>query len=167
MAEVVDLSAFRIEIGVAADDIDFFEAGAVVSVLQPGEGDPIAAVVRDAGVKADERTGSFPVIIEMRNPGRRGGARLLRAGSDVTVRFTRFRSEGALVVPAAALLREIGHTWAYVVEGDIARRREVTVGPESEVEALVTAGLEKGELLVVVGQQRLREGDRVELSFER
>ena len=167
VAEIVDLTAFRIEIGVAADDIDFFEAGTTVSVLPPGGGEPIAAVVKDAGVKADERTGSFPVIIELENPGRRGGARLLRAGNDVTVRFTRFRSDGALVVPTAALLREIGHTWAYVVEGDIARRREVTVGRETEAEALVTAGLAKGEVLVIVGQQRLREGDKVELSFER
>jgi len=167
VAEIVDLTAFRIEIGVAADDIDFFKAGTTVSVIPPGAGEPIAAVVKDAGVKADERTGSFPVIIELENPGRRGGARLLRAGNDVTVRFTRFRSDGALVVPAAALLREIGHTWAYVVEGDIARRREVTVGPETEAEALVTAGLAKGEVLVIVGQQRLRDGDKVELSFGR
>ena len=167
LAEVVDLTAFRIEIGVAADDIDFFKAGSTVHVLPPQGGDPIAAVVKDAGVKADERTGSFPVIIELESPDRQRGDRLFRAGIDVTVRFTRFRADEALVVPATALLRGIGHTWAYVVEGDIARRREVTVGEETEAEALITAGLEEGEVLVVVGQRRLREGDKVELSFDR
>jgi hypothetical protein len=85
---------------------------------------------------------------------------------DVTVVFTKIELSAVLVVPSSSLLREVEETWVFVVEEKFARRRAVTVGPESGGEAVITAGLAEGEVLVIVGQQRLRDGDEVELTFE-
>jgi HlyD family secretion protein len=166
LAEIVDLTAFRVEFGVSAADVGFFRAGDSVTVLAPPDGRPATAVVKSAGVKADGGTGSFPIILEMVNPEESGANRLFRAGMDVSVVFTKIELSKVLVVPSSSLLREVEKTWVFVVDGKTARRRAVTIGPDAGGEAVVTAGLEEGEVLVIVGQQRLRDGDEVELSFE-
>jgi multidrug efflux pump subunit AcrA (membrane-fusion protein) len=166
VAEVVDLTSFKIEFGVSDADVAFFKAGKKVTVSPRHGGEPLPAVVRDVGVKADEKTGSFPVILRMGNPGGGTGGRILRAGMDVTVLFTRIELHDVLVLPSSALLREVGRSLAFVVEDGVARRREVTLGPEYRGDSVVTGGLKEGEVLVVVGQQQLRDGDKVELTLE-
>jgi RND family efflux transporter MFP subunit len=166
LVEIVDLTAFRVEFGASAADVGFFRAGDGVTVLAPPDGRPATAVVKNAGVKADGKTGSFPIILEMVNPDKRVADRSFRAGMDVSVVFTKVALSEVLVVPSSSLLREVEKTWVFVIDGSVARRREVTVGPETGGESVITAGLEEGEVLVIVGQQRLRDGDEVELAFE-
>ena len=98
-------------------------------------------------MKADERTGAFPVILELPNPDRAGMPRRLRAGMDVTLSFTRTAIADALVVPGGSLLRETDRTYVFLVEGETAFRREVTVGAEAEGAAVIASGLAAGDLL--------------------
>jgi multidrug efflux pump subunit AcrA (membrane-fusion protein) len=166
VAEVVDLTSFKIEFGVSGADVAFFEVGTKVTVTPRHGGEPHPAVVRDVGVKADEKTGSFPVILRMENPDSGTGDRILRAGMDVTVSFTRIDLRDVLVLPSSALLREVDRSLAFVVEDGVAHRRNVTLGPEYDGNSIVTGGLEEGGVVVVVGQRQLRDGDKVELTFE-
>jgi HlyD family secretion protein len=166
LVEVVDLTSFRVEFGASAADVGFFRTGDSVTVLAPPDGKPANAVVKNAGVKADDGTGSFPILLSMANPDKRVDDRSFRAGMDVTVVFTKIALSEVLVVPTSSLLREVEETWVFVVDGRVARRRAVTVGPESGGETVITAGLAEGEVLVIVGQRRLRDGDEVELTFE-
>ena len=164
VVEVVDISSFKIKLGVSPADVAHFTRGDSLAVLPLPGGEPLPAAVADVGVKADEKTGSFPVILRLANPG--GIVPVLRAGMDVQVRFVKARAEEALVVPASALLRDKTGASVFVVENEVARRRPVTTGASSESEAVVTSGLGDRELIVVVGQQRLRDGDPVELTVE-
>jgi multidrug efflux system membrane fusion protein len=69
---------------------------------------------------------------------------------------------GANLVPQAAILRGAPGTYVYVVGG--AGRvsvRKVTLGPGNAVSASVSAGLTTGELVVVDGADRLKEGAAV------
>jgi multidrug efflux pump subunit AcrA (membrane-fusion protein) len=85
---------------------------------------------------------------------------------DVQVRFVKARADDAVVVPASALLRDREGTAVFIVESKEARRRRVVLGASSEREAVIASGLSVGELVIVVGQQRLRDGDPVELTLE-
>jgi len=77
----------------------------------------------------------------------------------------------ALVVPQEALVRAEEGFVAYVVEGEgdaaVARARPVELGPTQRNRAVVTRGLEAGDRLVVLGQDRLADGDRVVVVQER
>ncbi len=163
-AGIVDISSFRISVGVSSADVVHFRRGDELEVEAPPGGPPRRALVADVGVKADEKTGSFPVILEMGNGG--AGDRPLRAGMDVTVRFVKARADDAIVVPSSSLVAQKDSVRAFVVEDGRARSRELQTGPSSGSETVVTGGLEEGELLVVVGQQSLRHGDLVELTVE-
>jgi multidrug efflux pump subunit AcrA (membrane-fusion protein) len=164
VAEVVDISSFKIRLGVSPADVLYFHRGDDLDVIPLPSGESLPAEVADVGVKADEKTGSFPVILRADNPGGRGP--VLRAGMDVQVRFVKARADDAVVVPASALLRNREGTAVFIVESKEARRRRVVLGASSEKEAVIASGLDVGELIIVVGQQRLRDGDPVELTIE-
>jgi multidrug efflux system membrane fusion protein len=74
---------------------------------------------------------------------------------------------GVTVVPSPAIQRGPPGTFVYVVKADrTAAVRPVTVGEIQGGEASIKTGLSPGELVVVDGADRLREGTRVELKAE-
>jgi multidrug efflux system membrane fusion protein len=74
---------------------------------------------------------------------------------------------GTTVVPASAIQRGPQGTFVYVVKADqTATVRPVTIGEVQEGEASIKAGLSPGEVVVVDGADRLREGSRVELRAQ-
>ena len=72
----------------------------------------------------------------------------------------------ALVIPAAALVKEDSETVVYVVEGGAAVRRPIETGIQSGDNIEVLSGLGEHEKIVVTGQGGLRDGSRVLASIE-
>jgi multidrug efflux system membrane fusion protein len=74
---------------------------------------------------------------------------------------------GATVVPSPAIQRGPQGTFVFLVNADqTATVRTVTVGEIQGGEASIKTGLSPGELIVVDGADRLREGTRVELKAQ-
>lgn len=72
---------------------------------------------------------------------------------------------GTVVVPAAAIQRSTRGTFAYVVKPDkTVEMRAVTLGPAQGDDQSIQAGVAPGELIVVDGADRLRDGAKVELQ---
>jgi multidrug efflux system membrane fusion protein len=73
----------------------------------------------------------------------------------------------ATVVPTAAIQRGPKGTFVYVVKEDqTVGVRPITVGPTEVEEAAIDSGLAPGELVVVDGTEKLREGSKVELRSQ-
>ncbi len=71
----------------------------------------------------------------------------------------------AIVVPSAAIQRGTAGTFVYVVKADTTVTvRVVKLGPAQGDLVAVDSGLEPGELVVVDGADKLREGAKVELA---
>jgi membrane fusion protein (multidrug efflux system) len=105
--------------------------------------------------RVDPTTRSLFVRAEIPNP---DGA--IRPGMFMTVTL-----QGdvlpALIVPEAAIVPEQGRAYVFVVDGDIAHRREVTLGRRKPGEVEVLSGLKEGERVVVDGTQNLQDGAKV------
>lgn len=70
----------------------------------------------------------------------------------------------ATVVPAAAVQRGPNGTFVYVVKDDLTVEvRTIKLGPAEVEDASVDSGLTPGELVVVDGTEKLREGSKVDL----
>lgn len=67
----------------------------------------------------------------------------------------------ALLIPGHAILREDGEDVVFVVDGDTAERRPVSLGIEDGGMVEILGGLQEGEAVVVSGQGNLRDGARV------
>ena len=72
----------------------------------------------------------------------------------------------ALVIPAAALVKEDNETVVYVVENGAAVRRAIHTGIRSGDNIEVLSGLDEHEMIVVTGQGSLRDGSRVFASID-
>ena len=71
----------------------------------------------------------------------------------------------AVIVPAPAIQRGPQGTFVYVVKEDqTAALRPVTLGVTQEGNASITSGLSAGEIVVVDGADRLRDGGKVEVK---
>jgi HlyD family secretion protein len=88
-------------------------------------------------------------------------------GFRVDAHIVVYREENALKVPVGALFRE-GAGWAaFVVDGERAHRRAVKVARRNNFEAMVEAGLEPGERVVVYPSDALKDGSRVKMRSPR
>ncbi len=73
----------------------------------------------------------------------------------------------ALMMPPSAIQRGPQGTFVYVVKEDqTAALRPVTIGIIQEGNASITSGLSVGELVVVDGADRLRDGSKVEVKAQ-
>lgn len=86
----------------------------------------------------------------------------LRSGMSAEVNIITREEEGALLAPSEA--ESDGNVW--VVEGDRARRRRVTLGIRDLLRVQVTGGLDEGSAVVVDGQDKLTEGARVAVTLK-
>lgn len=82
----------------------------------------------------------------------------------VNARLLLDMKRNATVIPAAAIQRGPKGTFVYVVKDDqTVGVRPVQIGPAEVEDASVESGLAPGELVVVDGTEKLREGSKVEL----
>lgn len=88
----------------------------------------------------------------------------LRAGQFGEVRLELGLRPDAVVIPEAAIVPGRTESAVYVVEGDTARRRVVTLGTRTVGRIEVVSGVEAGDTVVVAGQQRLSDGVPVRVS---
>lgn len=67
----------------------------------------------------------------------------------------------ALSVPASAIVRDGARDAVWVLDGNVAHRRVVTVGAQGEDVVEVTEGLSDGDRVVVRGADQVREGQEL------
>jgi membrane fusion protein, multidrug efflux system len=74
---------------------------------------------------------------------------------------------GTTVVPAAALHRSAKETFVFLMKADqTVTVRPVKVGPSEGDDLSIAEGVQPGDLVVVEGAERLREGSKVELPAQ-
>ncbi len=69
-----------------------------------------------------------------------------------------------ILVPLEAVIKEQGSSFVYVSNGRVAAKRPVQTGLIQENDIEITSGLKVGEQIVVVGQDNLRDGVKVEVG---
>jgi len=116
---------------------------------------PFEGKVTNIDSRIDPVTRSVTVRADIPN---RDGA--LRPGMFMTVVL-----QGAVVptllVPEAAIIPEQGRMYVFVVDGEVAHRREVKIGRRRPGEVEIVSGVKEGERIVVDGTQKVRDGSAV------
>ena len=111
----------------------------------------------------DQATGTVKVVAALD-----ASDTMLPTGILVSLVLELDRHVDALLVPKKALLREAGAVWCFAVRDGVARRVEILPGYEDSefMEAVAGTDLAAGEVVVVVGADRLADGAPVELAAE-
>lgn len=122
------------------------------------KGTTFAGNVKLINPRIDVQTGTVKVTIEAFDESLR-----LKPGMFVEARIAIGMKDNALVIPRKALLYKQNKTYVFVFNRNQVSQREVLLGLTEEDEVEVTRGLDAGEVIVVVGIESLKDGQRVEV----
>ncbi len=159
VAEIVDISILKVKINVSEQDVFSLKVGDRVDVktgVYPGV--IFKGVIKTISVKGD-MAHNYPVEVDLKNSKKYP----LRAGMFANVLFTSKEKYKSLVIPREALLGSVKNAQVYVVENNVAKLRHLVIGKSSNNNLEVLSGLKKGDIVVVNGQNNLKQNYKVKL----
>ncbi|MCK9205098.1 MAG: efflux RND transporter periplasmic adaptor subunit [Bacteroidales bacterium] len=157
LGNIVDISTLKVMVNVSEKDAFMLSPGDSVEIttdVYPGHS--FYGHVDNIASKADDDH-TFPVEIKLPNSSQNP----LKGGMFARVNFTSITSRNTLVIPRDALIGSVKDPQVYVVKGNIARLRNITLGRESGQFLEVLNGLEEEELVVTSGQNNLSDNVKV------
>jgi RND family efflux transporter MFP subunit len=162
---LIDDSSVKVEGGVAEGSLPYVKKGAAASITIEALGaTPIKAAVDRLEPVVDPRTRTASVRVVLPNADGR-----LQTGMSARVVLDLGQGEAPAVPDDAVIKGELGASRGevMVVSGGKAHRREVILGQRSGDVLEVRKGLEAGEQIVRGGQEKLQEGQPVQVEGDR
>ncbi|MBN1991264.1 MAG: efflux RND transporter periplasmic adaptor subunit [Anaerolineae bacterium] len=131
------------------------QSAALQVAAYPGQNFP--AVVSSIAPVADKNSHTFEVkITPLDEEGR------LRSGMFANLSILIDERQNTLLVPLDAVTEVNGQDAVYVIKGNVAELRPVTLGLTSDGYVEILSGLAAGETVVTAGQSNLTDGAKVE-----
>jgi membrane fusion protein (multidrug efflux system) len=158
IVRVVDYSTVLIEAQLPETQIAMIEPGEAVRVEIGALGERFEGTVDSVLPAADPVSKTFTARITVENPERR-----ILVGMSASVSIAARRFEDAVVVPQDVVVEGKGRRTVFVVDGGMARERQVRLGAIEGERVVVLEGLSPGELLVTVGQRELTDGQAIQI----
>ncbi|MCX7600024.1 MAG: efflux RND transporter periplasmic adaptor subunit [Armatimonadetes bacterium] len=112
--------------------------------------------VYNISAAASPESRAFQMEIRLPNPGQ-----LLKSGMFARVKVTVQRQSSVVVIPYDAVVTAGQEKVVFVAEGSVARSRPVQLGLREADKVAILRGLAPGELVVVQGQNELKDGQKV------
>jgi RND family efflux transporter MFP subunit len=159
VANVVDISMFKVKVNVGEGDVFTLKSGDPVTIetdVYPGVKFP--GRIDSISVKGDE-SHTYPVQVLLPNSKQYP----LKSGMFGRVTF-KTSNQNALVIPRDALVGSIRNPQVFVVNGSKAELRQIITGSEVGTSITVKKGLDEGDNVVISGQDNLRDGVTVAIQ---
>jgi hypothetical protein len=153
---VIDPFTLKIVAYLTEREVGWLELGARAEVLLDGHEQPLTGVVMFVGFEADPVNGKFKVEVHIDN-----SDLACRSGVVGRARVLKREHPGVLAIPRDAVLPSSKGPAVFVVEGEKAVQRLISLGPDQGLMVVARTGLQAGDLLVVRGQRELVDGAKV------
>ncbi|WP_170172658.1 efflux RND transporter periplasmic adaptor subunit [Hymenobacter rigui] len=143
-------------------EVGALRPGLPARVIVPALDSAFTGRVESIGTVADAASRTYAVKITLPNPGNR-----LRPGMVAEASLATTGTAQVLAVPGEAIVRDADQlTYVYVADAQRKRayRQRVQVGDVTGQGIQITSGLRAGQLVVIGGQQRLRDGAAITLT---
>jgi membrane fusion protein (multidrug efflux system) len=88
----------------------------------------------------------------------------LMPGRYATVAITLYEHENAIVIPAEAVIKEMGVDKVYLYRGGVAQPVDIQAGQRTDAAIEVITGLTPGDTLITTGALQLRQGLPVKIE---
>lgn len=156
---VVDIDTVFLDIKVPEKYINNISLKQEVNVLVEAIGNKeVKGIVSNISPVADNQTFTYTVRIEI--PNKDG---VIKGGMFASASFPLEARDSAVVVQRKALKLEGNQWFAYIVEGDIIKKVNVTVGIDNGTEMEIIKGLEAGQKIVTKGTEYIKDGEQVKV----
>jgi RND family efflux transporter MFP subunit len=160
VARIVDTTPVKVVGAVPERFAADVATGREVSITFDAIGIQVDGTVSFVGSAVDNRSRTFPIEVRVEN---RDGR--FKPEMSATIRLPLRQVADAIVVPQDALIRDEEGFVVYVAVADgdgwIAEVRPVETGAADGGRVVATSGLADGDRVIVLGQHRVSDGDRV------
>lgn len=163
LVELGDARNLELVVDILSADAVRVEPGAAVILDHWGGEEPLTATVRYVEPSAFTEVSALGVEEQRVNViADFAGAQIpLGDGYRVDARIVVWESPNVLKLPISALFRCDVSWCTFVAEQGRAQRREVQIGPRSDLEAVVEAGLEEGDQVILHPNEAIAPGIRI------
>lgn len=162
VALVVSMDTVKIDLDVPEKYLSKISLGQKANIyIDAYPNEEFSGVVTQISPVLDLGTRTAPVEITVDNPEHR-----LKSGMFAKVKLIIKTESGVAVVLKEAIMGREPDTYIYTIEHNQAVLRKVTLGIKQGPLYEVKSGLKEGDLVVIMGQQRLKEGSRVAIEEE-
>jgi membrane fusion protein (multidrug efflux system) len=156
---IEDFKPLLIRVSVPTSDAIKLETGMAAEVMtEILKGTVFKGAVKLINPRIDVQTGTVKVTVEVLDESLR-----LKPGMFVEVRIAIGTKENVLVIPRKAILYKQNKTYVFVLNQNQVSQREIILGLSEEDYVEVTSGLDRGEVIVVVGVEGIKDGQRVDV----
>ncbi|MDJ0508677.1 MAG: efflux RND transporter periplasmic adaptor subunit [Crocosphaera sp.] len=154
--KIGDYSRIRLQANVAQHDATKIRIGTPIIAKIPGTSFTINGQVSSIFPQTNSQTRTVTVEAVVNNPGGE-----LRSGQFVEMELITQRQPNALMVPSSAVVTFEDNPAVWVVNGDTATRKLVTVGMVSGDRLQILRGLQPGDAVITTGHHKLIENAAV------
>lgn len=155
VASVTRAGALRVRFGIDPDAARALKSGMLLTIEPSGGRAPLTVPIQSVDPIADPQTRLYSVFATV--PAVSG----IAIGETLTATVGTAQAIATPTIPYAALLDDAGQPFVYVVSGDTAHRRDVTLGAAAGDRVAVTKGLKPGEAVVTEGGTAIEDGMKV------
>ena len=154
MFTIANLDKVILKLNVTSSEIGFFKKGAKATIELNGE--KLQGEVSLIPLAANPVTRFFPVEVTFKNKGQK-----LLPGMYLTTKIDA-REVTGVTVPVEAIVYSNGvnSVWTVDSEGK-AKRKIVELGVQTKTDIQIKDGLSEGDVVMVEGQNRMNDGDKV------
>lgn len=159
VANVVDISTLKVKLNVAERDVFQLTVGNGVGIttdVYPGT--TFKGKIESISAKSDDAH-MYPVEITLSN----SKDHPLKAGMFARVEFHSLSQAEVLALPRSALVGSLKQPRVFVVQGGIAKLRDIVVGDEIGLYLEILGGIGVGDTIVTNGQNNLKDNVSVTL----
>jgi membrane fusion protein (multidrug efflux system) len=157
---IAQIDPVQVRVGVPESEISRIAVGGRALVTIPSlKGASFVGRVRLVGIASDPASRTYTAKVELSNSGH-----MLRPGMIAEVRINGSESVDALTIPAEAVVRDasgILRVFVYDAKSVRVYSHRVSIGAAYGQEVEVREGVAAGDMVVIGGQHRVREGSRV------
>ncbi|RLA42656.1 MAG: hypothetical protein DRQ97_13715, partial [Gammaproteobacteria bacterium] len=158
--QVVDTAIVKVVLQIPEKDIYPIRPGdRIAFTVQPLPDRTFEGAVTFVAAQADTRNNAFRAELAVDN-----ADGILRPGMIAHVEFHRGTCHDMVSLPMSAVLPSKGDHIVYLVQGGHAVRRKVQIETITRERALISRGLEEGDLVVVEGNRTLSDGQLIETA---
>ena len=158
LIEIADLKKLIIKSAVSEEYVSKIRLGQEVSVhihsldkIMKGK---ISVIT--PGIRLESRTADIEISIPFDQS--------IKPGMSTSLDIIIASKNNVPVIPQDAIIvKPNGEKFIFTVENSIAKLKKITTGIESNTEIEVTSGLKAGDMVVVLGQDNLKDGVKVKL----
>lgn len=159
VAEVVDIARLKVILNVSEQNVFNLKVGDKVQITT----DVYPGVTFEGRIKTISDKGNaahtYPVEVDLSN----SKEHPLKAGMFAHVTFNTRSKSKELVIPRDALLGSVKDAQAFIVKNGEAKLRNPVIGNTSNNDLEVLSGLKEGEIIIINGQNNLKENYKVKI----